>query len=114
MLTTTASSAGLTLLEPVQGRVPAAVYTFPMFTQERAKFLRAEALHGVGCDDEALRWLNNAFYNSRGGVYYKAPVLHLTARIHDASARPEEARAAREGFERIWSGANSEFVFPGN
>ena len=104
----------LTLLEPVQGRVPAAVYAFAMFTQERAKFLRAEALHGVGRDDEALRWLNNAFYSSRGGVYYKAPVLHLTARIHDANARPDEARDAREAFERVWSGADAEIVFPSN
>ena len=43
----------LTLLEPVRGRVPAAVYSQPLFSQERARFLRAEALHGVGRDDEA-------------------------------------------------------------
>lgn len=71
--------------------MPAAVYNVPFFTQERVNFLRAEALHGVGRDDEALRWLNNAFFWWRGAVYYKAPVLHLAARIHEANGRPEEA-----------------------
>ena len=104
----------LTQLDPVRGRVPAAVYALPMFSQERARFLRAEALHGVGRDDEALRWLNNSFTLPRAGVYYKAPVLYLTARIHDANSRPDEARNAREAFERIWSGADAEIVFPSN
>ncbi len=94
--------------------MPAAVYNVPFFTQERVNFLRAEALHGVGRDDEALRWLNNAFFWWRAGVYYKAPVLHLTARIHEANGRPEEARVAREAYERIWSGADAMIVLPSN
>jgi hypothetical protein len=104
----------LTLLEPVRGRVPAAVYGRPMFSQERARFLRAEALHGVGRDDEALRWLSDSFTVWRAGVYYKAPVLHLTARIHDANSRPDEARDAREAFDRVWSRADTAIAFPSN
>ncbi len=104
----------LTLLEPVRGRVPAAVYSRPLFSLERARFLRAEALHGVGRDDEALRWLNDSFTVFRAGVYYKAPVLHLTARIHDANSRPDEARAAREAFERVWSRADTAIAFANN
>lgn len=104
----------LTLLEPVRGRVPPAVSSRPMFSQERARFLRAEALHGVGRDDEALRWLNDSFTVLRAGVYYKAPVLHLTARIHDANSRPDEARDARQVFERLWSRADTAIAFPSN
>ena len=45
-------------------------------------------------------------------MYYKAPVLHLTARIHDANSLPDEARDAREAFERVWSRAATALAFP--
>lgn len=102
----------LTLLEPVQGNVPAFLWLDPMVGQEHARFLRAWALHAAGQREEALRWLEHGFVNTPGWDYYKAPVRALRAEIHEAAGRFEEARAARDSVDALWSDADVSLFLP--
>lgn len=102
----------LELLEPVEGRVPAFLWLDPMVGQEHARFLRAWALYASGEWDEALRWLEHGFVNTPGWDYYKAPVRRLRAAVNEAAGRPDEARAAREAFEALWSDADARLFVP--
>ena len=70
----------LKLLELADGSIPLElvqarpfVNTRP-FTQEHARFLRAEALRALGRGDEARRWLEYGFQGSPWELVYLAPV----------------------------------------
>lgn len=94
-------------LAPVRGNIPATLWNEQALGEEHGRYLRAEALHAAGRDEEALRWLRNGFENTPGWVVYKAPVRHLTARVQTSLGNADEAGAARAAFEGIWEPADA-------
>jgi tetratricopeptide (TPR) repeat protein len=103
----------LRALEPLRGRLPAVLWDHPAFGQEHARFVRASALHRAGENDEALRWLEDTFDLTPGGVYYLAPTRYLAAQVLDASGRAEEAAEARARYRELWADADEGISLPG-
>jgi tetratricopeptide (TPR) repeat protein len=66
----------LQLLEAVQGAVPASLLRVPFYSEEPARYLRAELLQQLGRDREALDWLRYGFADTPVEIAYLAP-LHL-------------------------------------
>jgi tetratricopeptide (TPR) repeat protein len=95
-------------LEPLQGHLPAVLWDHPAFGQEHARFVRASALQRAGENDEALRWLENTFELTPGGVYYLAPTQYLAAQVLDAAGRTEEASEARATYSELWADADAD------
>lgn len=81
--------------------VPA--WTSAFASQAYERYARAELLHQLGRDDEALRWYATFAENSPYDLVYLAPSLYRQARIHDA--RGERALAAERyaQFVELWS-----------
>lgn len=103
------ASQALRLLGRANGEVPLElVFVRPFvnvreYTQEHARFLRAEALLAAGRQDEARRWLETSFQGSPSEMVYLAPVHERLARIHDE--RGDSSRAAKHyrSFTKLWS-----------
>jgi tetratricopeptide (TPR) repeat protein len=78
----------LQLLRAANGKVPLElVVVRPFvnvreFTQEHARYLRAEALLAIGRDEEARRWLETSFQGSPLEMVYLPPVHLRLAGIH--------------------------------
>jgi hypothetical protein len=79
----------LTVLEAADGQVPLELVVVRpfvnarQFTQEHARYLRAEALRALGRGEEAQRWRETSFQGSP---------LELVYRVAKPSDRPEGAR----------------------
>jgi tetratricopeptide (TPR) repeat protein len=94
----------LTLLRDANGHVPLElVMVRPFvstrdFTQEHARYLRAQALLGTGQPAEARRWLETSFQGSPLEMVYRAPVHRMLAtalrQLGDAPAADEHTRRA--------------------
>ena len=94
----------LTLLRDADGHVPLElVMVRPFvstrdFTQEHARYLRAQALLATGQPAEARRWLETSFQGSPLEMVYRAPVHQLLAtalrQMGDPQAADEHSRRA--------------------
>lgn len=86
-----------------------AAWTSGIVAQAYERFLRAELLHELGRDDEALRWYATFAENSPYDLVYLAPALLRQAQIHDARG---ERRLAADRYARFidrWSECDDEF-----
>ena len=98
----------LSLLEAADGQVPLElVFVKPFanvreYTQEHARFLRAEALESLGRRDEALRWLETSFQGSAPELVYLAPVHLRRAAIHEQRGDTARAVERYQSFSRLW------------
>jgi tetratricopeptide (TPR) repeat protein len=100
----------LELLDDVRGQVPLTLLpggnvlrlTDHVFSQEHARFLRAEALAQVGRDDEALRWFGHSFTLLPGELIYRAPAEFRMAQIHERAGRSQEASRHRARYVLLW------------
>jgi tetratricopeptide (TPR) repeat protein len=98
----------LTTLAAANGQVPVElVYVKPFvnsreYSQEYARYLRAEALLALGRDDEASRWYEYSFQGSQAELVYLAPVHSRLAGIHER--RGERSRAIQDlrSFTALW------------
>jgi tetratricopeptide (TPR) repeat protein len=98
----------LSLLNDADGQVPLElVFVKPFatareYTQEHARFLRAEALASLGRRDEALRWLETSFQGSAPELVYLAPVHLRRAAIYEQRGDTARALEHYERFVRLW------------
>ena len=98
----------LQLLSRANGNVPLELVQVRPFvnsreyTQEAARFLRAEALLALGRTDEARRWLETSFQGSPFEMAYLAPIHQRLARIYDQRGDSARGAAHRRKFEKLW------------
>lgn len=102
----------LALLREADGHVPLElVIVRPFvnvrdFTQEYARYLRAQALFATGQHSDARRWLETSFQGSPFEMVYRAPVHQLLGatlqQLGDSSAAAEHLRRAA----KLWDVAD--------
>jgi tetratricopeptide (TPR) repeat protein len=98
----------LTLLSPANGEVPLELVSVKPFvntrefTQEHARYLRAEALSALGRNDEARRWLEHGFQGSPWELAYLAPVHDRLARILASSRDRQGSMTHLKAFAKLW------------
>jgi tetratricopeptide (TPR) repeat protein len=83
-------------------------WTSGFVSQAYERYARAELLHALGRDVEALRWYETLGENSPYDLVYLAPSLYRQARIHEA--RGERAAAAERyaRFVALWKACDPE------
>ena len=107
------AEAALSLLEAADGQIPLElVFVKPFanvreYSQEHARFLRAEALAAMGRRDEALRWLETSFQGSAPELVYLAPVHLRRAIIHEQRGDSATAVAHYQRFAKLWERSDS-------
>ena len=80
--------------------VPA--WTSGIVSQAYERFVRAELLHEVGRDDEALRWYSTFAENSPYDLVYLAPSLYRQAQIYDTRGQNALASERYRQFVELW------------
>lgn len=84
-------------------------WTSGFVSQAYERYVRAELLHQLGRDDEALRWYGTFGENSPYDLVYLAPALYRQAQIYDARGQRPEAARRYTRFLRLWKDADPEF-----
>ncbi|MEO8336406.1 MAG: BTAD domain-containing putative transcriptional regulator [bacterium] len=84
--------------------VPA--WTSGFVSQAYERYVRAELLHGLGRDDEALRWYGTFGDNSPYDLVYLAPSLYRQAQIYDARGQKALAVERYKRFVDLWKDAD--------
>jgi DNA-binding SARP family transcriptional activator/tetratricopeptide (TPR) repeat protein len=80
----------------------------PFFSLAYERFFRAELLHEVGRDAEALGWYGAIAQRSPYELIYAAPAHLRRAEIFARQGDPAAARTEYEQLRRRWSGADPE------
>jgi DNA-binding SARP family transcriptional activator/TolB-like protein len=80
--------------------VPA--WTSGFVSQAYERYLRAELLHDLGRDDEALAWYGTFAENSPYDLVYLAPSLYRQAQIYDARKQKALALERYKRFVALW------------
>jgi DNA-binding SARP family transcriptional activator/TolB-like protein/tetratricopeptide (TPR) repeat protein len=104
------STLALNLLEQGARATPfVAAWTSGIVSQGYERYLRAELLHELKRDNEALRWYGTFGENSPYDLVYLAPSLFRQAQIYDA--RGEKALAVQRytRFIELWKDCDAEF-----
>ena len=96
------TNEGLTLLGDVRGEIPFELLSLPYFSEEHARYLRSRLLFDAGRDEEALRLVENAFANTPGELYYRAPGHLLQAEIQQRLGNREAAAEQYSRFIALW------------
>ena len=86
--------------------VPA--WTSGFVSQAYERYVRAELLHELGRDDEALRWYGSFGENSPYDLIYLAPSLYRQAQIHQARGQSALAKQRYARFVELWKGCDAE------
>jgi len=81
----------------------------PAYSLAFARFLRAELLHRLGRDEEAVNWYRSLTEFFIHDIPYRAPALLRMAEIYESWGRPEEARQNYEHFLLLWRECDPEF-----
>jgi tetratricopeptide (TPR) repeat protein len=84
--------------------VPA--WTSGFISQAYDRYVRAELLHNLGRDDEALRWYAAFGDNSPYDLVYLAPSLYREAQIYDARGQKALAVEKYKRFVELWREAD--------
>jgi tetratricopeptide (TPR) repeat protein len=84
--------------------VPA--WTSGFVSQAYERYVRAELLHDLGRDDEALRWYGVFGDNSPYDLVYLAPSLYRQAQIYDARGQATLALDRYKRFVALWKDAD--------
>jgi tetratricopeptide (TPR) repeat protein len=98
----------LKLLSAADGAVPLElVYTKPFasvreYTQEHARYLRAEALLATGRNDEARHWFQYSFQGSPLELAYLAPMHSRLGQLAERAGSPADAVTHLRAFLKLW------------
>jgi hypothetical protein len=98
----------LHFLSTVNGAVPLElVYTKAFtpireFSQEHARYLRAEALLASGRNDDARRWFESSFQGSPMELAYLAPMHARLGQLMDRAGSPADAVTHLRVFVTLW------------
>jgi tetratricopeptide (TPR) repeat protein len=97
----------LRILDSIQGEIPfdllsAPFFSLPFFSEEHARYLRAEVLYALGRDREALRWWETAFVGTPAELVYLAPSHLRQAQLYERLGDREKAAAHYGQFIRLW------------
>jgi tetratricopeptide (TPR) repeat protein len=84
--------------------VPA--WTSGFVSQAYERYQRAELLHDLGRDDEALRWYGVFGDNSPYDLVYLAPSLYRQAQIYDSRGQKATAVDSYKRFIELWKDAD--------
>jgi tetratricopeptide (TPR) repeat protein len=85
-----------------------AAWTSGFVSQPYERYVRAEILHALGRDDEALRWYGTFGENSPYDLVYLAPALYRQAQIHDRRGERSRALARYRRFLDLWKNCDAE------
>ena len=102
------SAEALKLLEPVRGEVPPELLVDPFFSEEGARYLRAELLYQLGDDREALQWFSNGFQGTPNEVAFLAPIHLRQAELYERLGDKEQAINHYSRFIRLWNSCDPE------
>lgn len=104
-------AAALAYLERGTRQTPfTPAWTSGFVSQAYERFVRAELLHELGRDDEALRWYATFGENSPYDLVYLAPSLYRQAQIYDARGEKALAASHYARFLALWSDSDPEFA----
>ena len=93
----------LTALADVRGAVPLSLSDVSPFSEDYARYLRAEALLALGKDAEARRWLENGFGNTPDAMTFRVPVLLRLGDLYERAGERQKAIDAYARVVRLWS-----------
>ena len=103
-------AVALALLERGARATPfVAAWTSGFVSQSYERYVRAELLHELGRDDEAVRWYSTFEENSPYDLVYLAPSLYRRAQIYDHRGSKALAAAAYGRFLGLWKDADPQF-----
>jgi hypothetical protein len=85
-----------------------AAWTSPFVSQAYERYVRAELLHELGRDDEALRWYATFGDNSPYDLVYLAPSIYRQASIYDARGDSVRALERYSAFVALWAASDPE------
>ena len=103
----------LEVLSSVDGAVPLElVYVKPFvnvreYTQEHARYLRAQALMAVGRPEDARGWFENSFQGSPAELAYLAPMHAALGRLDEQRGALADAALHLQKFVALWSSAEA-------
>jgi tetratricopeptide (TPR) repeat protein len=80
----------------------------PFFEQPHERYLRAEALHALGRDQEALGWYASFEEHSPYGRIFLAPAAMRQGEIYEVLGRPAEAATHYARFLDLWKECDPE------
>ena len=81
----------------------------PIYSLAFPRFLRAELLHRLGRNEEALRWYRSLTELFIHDIPYRAPALAKLAEICQELGRPEEAAGYYEQFLFLWRDCDPDY-----
>lgn len=84
-------------------------WTSGFVSQAYERYQRAELLHELGRDDEALRWYGSFAENSPYDLVYVAPGLYREAQILESRGQRRQAAARYARFLELWKDSDAEF-----
>ncbi|HEY7895179.1 MAG TPA: BTAD domain-containing putative transcriptional regulator [Gemmatimonadaceae bacterium] len=83
-------------------------WTSAFVSQAHERYARAELLHQLGRDEEALRWYRTFDQNSPYDLVYVGPASYRQGQILEAHGRPAEAAAEYRRFVTLWRDCDPE------
>lgn len=83
-------------------------WTSAFVSQAHERYARAELLHQLGRDEEALRWYRTFDQNSPYDLVYVGPASYRQGQILEAHGRPSEAAAQYQRFVTLWRDCDPE------
>ena len=92
----------LDALDGVRGEVPAPLLRNPFYGEEPARYLRAEVLHRIGRDREALDWVEFGFADTPAELAYLAPLHRLQGELNERLGDSQRAGEQYQRFLRLW------------
>jgi tetratricopeptide (TPR) repeat protein len=98
----------LELLEPLKGEMPPELLVNPFFTEEPARYLRAELLYRLGRNREALQWYRNGFQGTPNELVYLAPAHLRQAELYERLGDRQQAIDHYSRFVQLWKGCDPE------
>ena len=104
-----APEAALAAFEHSARRTPwVTSWTSAFVSQALERYARAELLHQLGRDEEALRWYRTFDQNSPYDLVYLGPAAYRQGQILEALGRPAEAAAQYQRFVSLWRDCDPE------
>ena len=97
----------LTALAGVRGAVPLSLSSETPLAEDYARFLRSEALLGLGKDAEARRWLEHGFDGTPDGMTYRVPVLFRLGDLYERAGERQKAIDAYARVVRLWAACDA-------
>lgn len=98
----------LRLLQGVRGEIPSDLLNHPLYSEEHARWLRAEALFQMDRLEDAIRWYTHGFNGTPHELAYRAPAELRLAQIHESLNRPDRARLHYARFVELWDDADDQ------